>query len=63
MLRRREGLGAGTLEGSIGGQPLVARMRYTRTWVRDQAGWKIVAAQATFVTDGLLDTDDGTHRG
>jgi ketosteroid isomerase-like protein len=42
----------GTLEGSIGGQPLVARMRYTRTWTRDQAGWKIIAAHATFVTEG-----------
>ncbi|MEU4895653.1 nuclear transport factor 2 family protein [Streptomyces sp. NPDC044780] len=51
----------GTLEGSIGGQPLVARMRYTRTWTRAQAGWKIIAAHATFVTDGLLDTGDGTQ--
>ena len=51
----------GTLEGSISGQPLVARMRYTRTWARDQAGWKIIAANATFVTDGLLDTNDGTQ--
>lgn len=53
----------GTLEGSIGGQLLVARMRYTRTWIRDQADWKIIAAHATFVTEGLLDTGDGTHGG
>ncbi len=42
----------GTLEGSIGGQPLAARVRYTRTWVRNQERWKIIAAHATFVTDG-----------
>jgi ketosteroid isomerase-like protein len=53
----------GTLEGSIGGQPLAARMRYTRTWARDQANWKIIAAHATFVTDGLLDTGDGPQGG
>jgi ketosteroid isomerase-like protein len=42
----------GTLEGSLGGQPLAARVRYTRTWVRDRTGWRIIAAHATFVTDG-----------
>jgi ketosteroid isomerase-like protein len=41
----------GTLEGTIGGQPLVARMRYTRTWIRDRAGWRIIAAHAMFLTD------------
>ncbi|AUH40871.1 nuclear transport factor 2 family protein [Streptomyces sp. CMB-StM0423] len=41
----------GTLEGAVGGQPLRARMRYTRTWTRDRAGWKIIAAHATFVTE------------
>jgi hypothetical protein len=41
----------GTLEGVVGGQPLVARIRYTRTWIRDQAGWKIIAAHATFVPE------------
>jgi ketosteroid isomerase-like protein len=45
----------GTLEGAVGGQPLSARMRYTRTWTRDGASnWKIVAAHATFVSDALL---------
>jgi Domain of unknown function (DUF4440) len=38
----------GILEGSIGGRPFTARMRYTRTWVHDETGWRIVAAQATF---------------
>ncbi|WP_326798271.1 hypothetical protein OG946_25125 [Streptomyces sp. NBC_01808] len=41
----------GTLEGSPGGQALRARMRYTRTWSRDRAAWKIIAARATFVTE------------
>ncbi|MDI3417464.1 nuclear transport factor 2 family protein [Streptomyces luteolus] len=39
------------LEGSIGGQPLVARVRYTRTWIRDRTGWRVIAAHATSVTD------------
>ncbi|WP_017595702.1 nuclear transport factor 2 family protein [Nocardiopsis potens] len=43
----------GTLEGTVDGRPLAARMRYTRTWIRGRAGWRIIAAQATFVADGL----------
>ncbi|MFD2796448.1 nuclear transport factor 2 family protein [Promicromonospora vindobonensis] len=43
----------GALEGTFGGERLAARMRYTRTWTYDdRAGWKIVAAHATFVADG-----------
>jgi ketosteroid isomerase-like protein len=53
----------GTLEGSIGGQPLVARMRYTRTWTHDQAGWKIIAAHAMFLTDDPVHIGDGTGGG
>lgn len=49
----------GTLEGCVDGEPLAARMRYTRTWILDQAGWKVIAAHATFVTDGLLDGRQG----
>ncbi|SDI27184.1 nuclear transport factor 2 family protein [Nonomuraea jiangxiensis] len=41
----------GTLEGTVNGQPLTARMRYTRTWIHDEAGWRIIAAHATFLTD------------
>ena len=41
----------GTLAGTVGGQPMTARMRYTRTWVHDQAGWRIIAAHAMFLTD------------
>lgn len=54
----------GTLEGTIGGQPLVARMRYTRTWIHDdQSGWKIIAAHAMFLTDQPLDTADNATGG
>ncbi len=35
----------GTLGGTFGGQPMSARMRYTRTWVYDdETGWRILAA-------------------
>jgi ketosteroid isomerase-like protein len=34
----------GTLAGTFGGHPMSARMRYTRTWVHDAAGWRILAA-------------------
>ncbi|MBM7773648.1 hypothetical protein JOD54_003852 [Actinokineospora baliensis] len=37
----------GTLEGTVGGVPLLARMRYTRTWVRAGTGWRVVAAHAS----------------
>ncbi|MDQ1645879.1 MAG: hypothetical protein QOJ50_2063 [Cryptosporangiaceae bacterium] len=38
----------GTLEGSFAGDPFSARLRYTRTWIRDDAlGWRIVAAHAS----------------
>jgi ketosteroid isomerase-like protein len=43
----------GTLEGTIGGEPFAAQMRYTRTWTRDaETGWRIVAAHATVVPAG-----------
>ncbi|MFI0446702.1 nuclear transport factor 2 family protein [Actinomadura sp. 6N118] len=53
----------GTLEGTLGGRRLVARMRYTRTWIHDQAGWRIIAAHATFLTDNPFDIGDGAHGG
>ncbi|GAA3014312.1 nuclear transport factor 2 family protein [Actinokineospora diospyrosa] len=37
----------GTLEGTVGGVPLLARMRYTRTWVHAETGWRIIAAHAS----------------
>ena len=40
----------GTLEGAVGGTSFAARMRYTRTWAREEeSGWRIVAAHAMFV--------------
>ncbi|MFI5492962.1 DUF4440 domain-containing protein [Actinoplanes sp. NPDC051859] len=40
----------GSLSGSINGVPFTARMRYTRTWIRDdEHGWRILAAHASVV--------------
>ncbi|MEV8509348.1 nuclear transport factor 2 family protein [Actinoplanes sp. NPDC051475] len=40
----------GRLSGSIDGVPFDARMRYTRTWIHDDAcGWRILAAHASVV--------------
>ena len=40
----------GRLSGSIDGTPFEARMRYTRTWVRDtERGWRIIAAHASII--------------
>ncbi|GGQ77756.1 nuclear transport factor 2 family protein [Couchioplanes azureus] len=40
----------GSLRGSVDGVPFAARMRYTRTWIRDDAlGWRIIAAHASVV--------------
>ncbi|MFC7529922.1 nuclear transport factor 2 family protein [Actinoplanes sp. GCM10030250] len=33
----------GTVNGTFGGQPFGARMRYTRTWAYEK-GWRIIAA-------------------
>ncbi len=34
-----------TVAGSFGGEPMSARLRYTRTWIHDdEAGWRILAA-------------------
>jgi hypothetical protein len=38
----------GTLEGMFGPTPAAGRMRFTRTWVRDDAyGWRVIAAHAS----------------
>jgi Domain of unknown function (DUF4440) len=35
----------GTVGGTFGGSPFVARLRYTRTWVcHDDLGWRLFAA-------------------
>jgi hypothetical protein len=38
----------GTLEGSMAGEPFVARVRYTRTWIHDdRKGWRLIAAHVS----------------
>ena len=38
----------GRLEGSMAGEPFVARVRYTRTWVHDdRTGWRLIAAHVS----------------
>jgi ketosteroid isomerase-like protein len=40
----------GTVEATVDGQPLQARMRYTRIWRRDDtASWRVIAAHASIV--------------
>lgn len=41
----------GELEAGVDGHAVAARVRYTRTWVRD-GGWRVVAAHATVVGPG-----------
>nr|WP_322755726.1 glyoxalase superfamily protein [Frankia sp. Cas3] len=41
----------GTLEGIMDGEPFVARVRYTRTWVHDSNGWRLIAAHVS-LADG-----------
>ncbi|MGQ0837500.1 nuclear transport factor 2 family protein [Actinokineospora sp.] len=54
----------GTLEGAVGGNPLVARMRYTRTWTHDDlSGWKIIAAHAMFLDNQPVDVNDNATDG
>jgi ketosteroid isomerase-like protein len=53
----------GTLAGTVGGRPMVSRMRYTRTWLHDERGWRIIAAHAMFLTDDLPNIGDGAQDG
>ncbi|EWM64872.1 MULTISPECIES: nuclear transport factor 2 family protein [unclassified Micromonospora] len=35
----------GTVEGTLAGEPFLARVRYTRTWILDNnEGWRLLAA-------------------
>jgi ketosteroid isomerase-like protein len=39
------------LAGTAGGQPFTGRLRYTRTWVRADGTWRVLAAHASAVPD------------
>jgi hypothetical protein len=40
----------GRLEGSLDGEPFAAQLRYTRTWLYDDAsGWQLLAGHASVV--------------
>jgi ketosteroid isomerase-like protein len=53
----------GTLAGTIGGRPMVSRMRYTRTWIHHARGWRIIAAHAMFLPDDLRSIGDAAENG
>ena len=36
-----------TLQGTAGGEPFTARLRYTRTWVHAEGAWRVLAAHAS----------------
>ena len=39
-----------TVAGTFGGEPLTARLRYTRTWTHDdEGGWRILAAHIAVI--------------
>ena len=37
----------GSLAGTMAGEPFQARVRYTRTWVHDDHGWRLLAAHVS----------------
>lgn len=37
----------GALEGAVAGTPFAARLRYIRTWIHDDHGWRVVSAHAS----------------
>jgi ketosteroid isomerase-like protein len=39
------------LEGTAGGSPFKARLRYTRTWIHADGAWRVLAAHASAVPD------------
>ncbi|MFJ4406638.1 nuclear transport factor 2 family protein [Streptomyces sp. NPDC088910] len=39
------------LEGTAGGHPFKARLRYTRTWIHVDGTWRVLAAHASAVPD------------
>jgi ketosteroid isomerase-like protein len=50
----------GTVVGTFGGEPMSARLRYTRTWTYDDdRGWRILAAHIAVLPPGA-DEDTAT---
>lgn len=42
----------GTVQGAMAGQPFLARVRYTRTWIcDDEQGWRLIAAHVSAADD------------
>ncbi|MFY1692459.1 nuclear transport factor 2 family protein [Plantactinospora sp. WMMB782] len=39
----------GTLAGTLAGTPFTARVRYTRTWIHADGGWRLLAAHVSSV--------------
>ena len=37
----------GTLEGTLSGTQFTARIRYTRTWIREGGGWRLLAVHVS----------------
>ncbi|TML27446.1 MAG: nuclear transport factor 2 family protein [Actinobacteria bacterium] len=37
----------GTLEGTLSGTQFTARIRYTRTWIHDISGWRLLAVHVS----------------
>ena len=46
----------GTLEGTVAGEHFRARVRYTRTWIRTETGWRLIAAHVSAADDGTAAT-------
>ncbi|TDB82230.1 MULTISPECIES: nuclear transport factor 2 family protein [unclassified Micromonospora] len=45
----------GTLEGAMAGQPFLARVRYTRTWVHEaDRGWRLIAAHVSAASEDVV---------
>jgi ketosteroid isomerase-like protein len=43
----------GTVAGNMAGQPFLARVRYTRTWIHDDdKGWRLIAAHVSPAGEG-----------
>jgi hypothetical protein len=51
----------GTLEGTLAGEPFLARVRYTRTWINDDKGWRLIAAHVS-ATPAAGPANEASHQ-